>query len=332
MSRRAERIRRRRLGASVAAAIVCAFGLASAFVNRTDTARSVSMPGEELLPTFKSIEAQRRLMEAYEEGLSFWPVEYVETDVETHFGRTHVIMSGNPDGPPLVLLHWFCFNSTIWHRMAGALAERHRLYAVDVIGDMGRSVAKNPPKTDEELALWLEQTLDGLGLTRPSILGFSFGGYVAATFARLRPERINRLILLAPAATLRPFALRFFTTVGSVALLPTQRNLDRFVRKVSDRPEAWEPFMTKILSIAFRGGSIQVKVWPRSLRDEEVRSIRSPILLILGEHEIIYSVSRVISRVQALVPGIRIEILPDCSHAIPIDQPDLAAGAILDFL
>jgi pimeloyl-ACP methyl ester carboxylesterase len=158
-----------------------------------------------LMPTFKAMAAQESFLAAYDRELASWKTPTEEIDLPTDFGRTHAIAFGNPSGQPLVLFHWFSSNSNVWKDMAPLLAADFRVYAVDVIGDMGKSVATDPPADEAGLASWASQVLDGLGLDRPLVGGLSNGGFTAAVFAREKPERVKKLILMSPAATLRPF-------------------------------------------------------------------------------------------------------------------------------
>ena len=55
------------------------------------------------------------------------------------FGDTHVIASGSEREPPVVLLHAFFATAMSWYATVGALAEHHRVFAVDIVGEANRS-------------------------------------------------------------------------------------------------------------------------------------------------------------------------------------------------
>jgi hypothetical protein len=73
----------------------------------------VAEPGRDLtkqvsageLPVFVSEENRAKLMTLYDEGLQCWPVPFETFFVDTRYGRTHVIASGDPASPQLVLIH-----------------------------------------------------------------------------------------------------------------------------------------------------------------------------------------------------------------------------------
>ncbi|MCP4661819.1 MAG: alpha/beta fold hydrolase, partial [bacterium] len=152
-------------------------------------------------PVFKSPEGEASVLAAYDAAMKLWPLPYDERDVPTRFGSTHVIVSGPADAPPLVLLHCAFMTSTIWSPIIGNLSRDYRTYAVDVIGDVGRTVPTSPPETCPELAQWLLETYQELGIERARLLGWSVGGFVATNFAVHEPQRVEKLGLLAPSAT-----------------------------------------------------------------------------------------------------------------------------------
>jgi pimeloyl-[acyl-carrier protein] methyl ester esterase len=96
-------------------------------------------------------------------------------------------------GPPLVLLHGWAMHSGIWGPLREHLARQHRVHAVDLPGH-GRS----PPIA--------ACTLDGIVAAVASalvpeaapltVLGWSMGGLVALRWARLQPQRVERLVLM----------------------------------------------------------------------------------------------------------------------------------------
>ena len=113
-------------------------------------------------PVYRSAAHEAAFLTLYDAAMGLWPVAYSELDVPTRFGSTHVIVSGPEDAPPLVLLHWERYNSTIWSPIIGELSQGHRTYAIDVIGDAGKSVVDRRTRSRPDLALWLHEALKAL--------------------------------------------------------------------------------------------------------------------------------------------------------------------------
>jgi pimeloyl-ACP methyl ester carboxylesterase len=100
-------------------------------------------------------------------------------------------------------------NALMWYSHVGALAERHAVYAVDPVGEAGRSVQRAPIRDAGDCAAWLSELLDGLDLPCAHLAGCSYGGWLAMHFALHSPERTASLCLLDPAGFARPGA-RFY--------------------------------------------------------------------------------------------------------------------------
>ncbi|MGE0609030.1 MAG: alpha/beta fold hydrolase [Pirellulales bacterium] len=103
-------------------------------------------------------------------------------------------------GPPILLVHGFPLDHTMWRPQIDELSRDHRVIAPDLRG-FGQSRLPDGPNADE--AVTMEQfaddlalLLDGLGVTEPvTLCGLSMGGYIAFQFWRRHAKRLARLIL-----------------------------------------------------------------------------------------------------------------------------------------
>ncbi len=110
--------------------------------------------------------------------------------------RMRFLRSG--DGPPLLLLHGLLGYSFSWRYAIPVLAQQATVHAVDMLG-VGFS--DRPPGIDCSLRASAERLLlflDSVGVESCDLLGTSHGGAVSMMAASLAPERIRRLILVAP--------------------------------------------------------------------------------------------------------------------------------------
>lgn len=166
--------------------------------------------------SFRTDEGRAQYLATYNEILALWPVPYESKFVPTSHGTTHVLVCGPEGAPPLVLLHAYAFSAASWYAQVGALAAGHRVYAVDVMGDMTQTLQTRHFKNRTETAQWLRELLDALGIQKTVMAGHSYGGWLTLNFALCAPERVERIALLAPASTFVPmvwhFNLRRITT------------------------------------------------------------------------------------------------------------------------
>ena len=112
-----------------------------------------------MLGKFADQKAQERYFATYDAILRKWPVPAEELDVETRFGPTRIRRSGTGQGTPIVLLHGVMGTSLSWYSFVAELAERHTVYAVDTIGEPGRSVQTRPVQSGQDQADWLADVL-----------------------------------------------------------------------------------------------------------------------------------------------------------------------------
>src|SRR5262245_33759119 len=134
-------------------------------------------------------------------------------------GRVRVIELGPRRGPPLVFLHGAGGWSELWGDLLPVLARAgYHVFAADLPG-FGQS--EPPPRTRyfdlrrSYYVRWAQRLLDELHLPRATLIGHSLGGTVAMLTAAAAPERVSRLVLMAPGgfgdpgAYLRLIALPF---------------------------------------------------------------------------------------------------------------------------
>jgi len=71
---------------------------------------------------------------------------------------------------------------------------------------------------------------------------------------------------------------------------------------------------------------------PPVYSDEELRAIQTPMLLLIGDHEVIYKPERVIERATRLVIGLKAEIVPNANHNAQVTAAEVVNKKIMDFL
>jgi pimeloyl-ACP methyl ester carboxylesterase len=123
------------------------------------------------------------------------PVKLTKAEVKIH-GRRIAYRTGG-SGPLLVLIHGITSNSATWDRVLPKLAKQYTVLAPDLLGH-GRS---DKPRGDYSVAAHANTIRDltnALGYERATFVGHSFGGGVALQLAYQYPERVERLVLVAP--------------------------------------------------------------------------------------------------------------------------------------
>jgi len=281
--------------------------------------------------TFRTPEGQARYLAAYDATLARWPVRVESFDVPTRFGTTHINACGPETAPPLLLLHGLAISSTMWYPNVADLSRSCRLFALDTIGDKGKSVCTRSLLSRSDFVDWLIDVLSELRLDQTDVAGMSYGGFLALNFELSAPDRVSRLVLLAPAASLLRFAPQFWMRMMAVTLLP-DRLLPLAVKRwlyVLPKGNGAPAVQQFLVRTDFRG---DYNVFPPVYSDDELRQIRAPTLLLLGDREVIYDPRAALKRALDLIPNIEAEIIPGAGHPLTLEQPEIVNARILAFL
>jgi pimeloyl-ACP methyl ester carboxylesterase len=288
------------------------------------------------IPVFRSPEGEAQFNAAYEAILKRWPVPYEELYLRTRFGDTHVVASGSKDAAPLILLHPAGGGAAMWCRNVGPFSQQYRVYAIDTISEANKSILTHPISfrhQRQDFTDWMIDLLDGLKIENTNIVGNSFGGFLALNTALSLPEKINKVVLISPAATFVPipaWTLHFMPVITFGLLINSKKTL------LYPYNWIWQDFpkderMAQLRAVsAFYG---RPRHWnPTVFSDDELRKIQAPVLLLIGDHEVIYKPEDAIKRATRLVPNLTAEIVPNANHISEYTAPEFVNSAIIKFL
>jgi pimeloyl-ACP methyl ester carboxylesterase len=183
-------------------------------------------------------------------------------------------------------------SATVWRPNVEGLSRHFRTYAVDVIGQAGKSVASRRILNRRDVADWFIDLLDTLGVERTSIVGNSYGAFLALNQASLTPQRVDRVVLIDPAGTFWRLPWKFFYVMLLLVLTRNTRTPDiadwlgaDVTFDPSDAP--WRAQMSLAMSGARFSRPPNV-VPPEAFSTTELRAIRAPTLLLIGDKESLY--------------------------------------------
>lgn len=280
---------------------------------------------------FRNDEARTRYLAAYDDVLRAWPVPYEALDIPTPLGMTHVIASGPPDAPTVLLLPSLAASAMLWQPNVAALSAHFRVYAVDVIGQVGRSVPSKRIRDRREMADWLSVLMDGLGVNRAALVGASYGGFLALNQAILAPDRVSKVVLIGPAATFQRLPLKFYYAMlvkGPLRRLFRRKPAARLPGGARLADSAWGRLMQAAMTTSAKPNLASAIVFSRCA----LRHVRAPVLLLVGEREVLYDAAKGLAVAKRRMPTLRGEIVPNADHLASLSAPDFVNARILDFL
>ena len=219
-------------------------------------------------------------------------------------------------GPPVVLVHGLSGSSRWWRRNIGALTPYRRVYVVDLIG-FGASRTRQRFVL-AEAAGYLAQWMDQLGLERVSLVGHSMGGMIAAELAADAPDRVDRLVLVDPAAL--PLDARRLR--HALSLLRELRYLS-------------PSFLPVLVADALRAGPLTLWRAATALMLADLRpklaQIRAPTLVIWGEHDALVPVAFAQQLAQYLLYE-ELVVIKGAGHVPMWDRPQEFNRVLTKFL
>lgn len=261
---------------------------------------------------YKSPAGKQEIMALYDAVLARWPVAFETVHLPTRHGETFVIASGNPSAPPLVLIHGSVSNATSWVAEFPAYSQHFRVYAVDLPGEPGKSAQNRPAWQGPAFAEWLEDVLNGLKISKTALLGISQGGWTALRFATCHPDRVSKLVLLAPGG-IRPARRSFILKAIFYSMFSRQggEKINRFVLgKDAIHPEAVK-FMDAMMT-HFKPRVEKEYIFT----DEELKRLDMPVLLLGGTKDVICAMEEVAERMKKFVPRLETILLPGVGHVL----------------
>jgi pimeloyl-ACP methyl ester carboxylesterase len=279
---------------------------------------------------YKSAEIESKLMGIYDARLEQWPVPYESIFLDTTYGKVHTIVSGPEEAPPALLLHASGLSAWSWLYNVGELNKNYRTFAVDTIGDAGKSVLNDLdkyPRDGQALSAFYLEISDKLGIDSAFVVGASQGGFIGTNIALYAPERVKKLVLLGPmgyAGTERTVVRIVLAT-----LLPFKSIQDSTFRwAFGDDPgvrEACEEWFRLVMS-----GVMPKQARPKTFSPEQLQSLRVPVLLVLGERDGLVGNPENAETLAQNILDVQMVVL-DTGHAVGVERPEEVNSLICDF-
>ncbi len=261
---------------------------------------------------FKSQEGKRAVLKAYESLLEQWPSPNEQFHVNTRYGDTFIIATGEKEAPPLILLHGSAMNSAMWLGDAGEYSRNYRVYAVDIPGEPGKSDEKQLPFEGRAFAEWLYDVCNALSIEKVSLIGLSLGAWLAVKFSVCHPEKVDKLVLFCPAG-IGGQRTSFLFKVLAYALLG-EAGMDKLYKKVNGNqplPEAVLEYQ-KLIGKNFNYRREGIPLFP----DGELRRLTMPVALFVGEKDAMFHSLQTAKRLESILPHANINILPGAGHTL----------------
>jgi pimeloyl-ACP methyl ester carboxylesterase len=227
-------------------------------------------------------------------------------------------------GEPLVLLHGgLCAIETLAGLCSG-LAERYQVYRPERRGH-GRT-----PDVEGAFSygLFAEDTIafvEALGLESVHVVGFSDGATVGLLTALRRPDLVRSLVHIGQQANPSGMPAEFQEVIKLDAMpqgmLPPMLR-DLYSSLSPDGADHWDVIVDKEWQM--------IKSGEPNLDPAELGGVKAPTLVMLGDHDMVTEAHA--AEMARAIPTSKLIVVPDATHALPMEKPEIVAPAVIDFL
>lgn len=261
---------------------------------------------------FKSEGGKKEVLKYYDMLLTKGSLPYEKLMVNTSYGETFIIGMGKKELPPLVLLHGSGMNSAMWIKEMDEYSQTHRVYAVDMPGEPGKSDERQLPFESDDFSNWLNEVFNALSIDRASIVGISLGAWLGTKFAIKYSDKVDKLVLLCPAGigTQKKsfiFKFLFYSLLG-------EKGIDKLYYKINGDKPIPDIMLSyqKLIAKHFNFRRVIIPIFS----DSELKNLTMPVALFVGGKDVMLHSEKTANRLGLLLNHAEINFIQEEGHSI----------------
>jgi 3-oxoadipate enol-lactonase len=242
-------------------------------------------------------------------------------------------------GRPVVLVHGYPFNRSLWNEQVEVLSSSYRVITPDLRG-FGDTDASSGPATMNRMADDVARLIDHLGISQAVIGGLSMGGYVALAFYKQFPSRVRALVLAdtraqadtEEAKQTRAQQAEKALTEGMAGIADAMLPKLLTPETVTKRPEIVKRVRDMMLTLKPEGAAAALRGMAE--RDDQtplLSQISSPTLILVGAEDAITPVADS-EKMHHAIKDSRLVVLDHAGHVSNLERTEQFNEALLDFL
>jgi 3-oxoadipate enol-lactonase len=241
-------------------------------------------------------------------------------------------------GIPLLLIHGFPHNRTLWVGQLGGLPTHARCLAPDLRGFGGSTV--QAPYSIDQYADDLVAFLKALGIAQAVVCGLSMGGYVAFSMLRRHRERVRALVLADTRAAAdtdearanRMNLISFIEKQGIEALAARQLKSSVGRSTFENHPQLVETVRRMMASTPREGAVGALRAMAARVDSTEMLAAIDVPTLVVGGAEDTFTPPDELRALAAAIPRSRVEVIERCGHVCPLERPAAFNHVVSEFI
>lgn len=281
---------------------------------------------------YKSQIGREKSLELYDRQLTKLGSSFSDVYVNTSFGKTHIIETGNDKGVPLLVFHGGNSTSAYNLLMCQFLLDDFHIYAVDIIGHPGKSDEVCLSHRGYNYGKWASEVIDKLGYEKIACFGGSFGGGVLAKLLCVSPQKVRKAVLVVPAGisnALPISSLKMMIPLIQYRITKNKKYLIRTALYMALYEEVLDEDTLDIVKDSF--DNVKTKVgMPTNIEAKKLSDYHAPTLVIASEKDCLFPAKKVLARAKQIIPSCSVYELKGSGHMHVL--PKSVKHMIIDFL
>jgi len=264
---------------------------------------------------FKSKEGKEKILTFYNQKLNELNIEYSEKTVETKFGVTNVITTGDIKNPPLVLIHGTGGCAPQILDSFPNLTSKYCVYAVDVLAQPNKSAENRLDMKSLEYGKWLIEVVIKLRLKDVTLVGFSFGGFISLKALEFNETPIRQVFLIAPVYIVNGNPLvglfKMFLPLKKFIKTNNQKHIKKVMNVLFSE---YDNFALEFMSTTFQNCNMDFSPLP-VITKQSANNIKTPLTIIAAEKDIMFPGKKMIKRAKRIFSSIEeVVLIEDAKH------------------
>ena len=264
---------------------------------------------------FKSVSGKKEILDLYDQKLEELNLSCESVYLDTTFGKTHILKTGSPTSPPLILIHGSNGCAPIALECYPNLSSKYQVFAVDVLAQPNKSAEIRLSMKDESYGEWVNEIITELDIDNVTLAGFSFGGLIILKTLAHNQDRIKAAYLASPAYIVNgnPLSALFKIFIPMMRYMRSHKikYVEKFLSVLFTEREAFAVnFLGKVF-LHFKMDFTPVPVINR----EEARRIETPITILAAKKDVMFPGLKMKKRVEKLFSSLEgFLLLEDSKH------------------
>ncbi|WP_420573322.1 alpha/beta fold hydrolase [Kordia sp.] len=264
---------------------------------------------------YKTVQGKKEILNLYEQKLESLQIQYDYTCVNTSFGATNIIVTGDSSNPPLLLIHGSNGCAPVALEAYPNLCKSYKVYAIDVLAQPNKSAETKMSMKDDSYGKWMYEIIEALNISNVTMAGFSFGGLVILKTLEFSERTIKEVFLAAPAYIVNGNPLKALFKV----FIPMKRYMStkklQYVEKVvAALFTEKDQFAVKYLSKVFESFRMDFSPVP-VIKTKKAKNIETPITIFAAENDLLFPGNKMKKRAIKIFPSLKkIMVLENSKH------------------